>query len=147
MRNKLSAIPISVVLLISCSEEIPSSQVPSLVLNVATDKYNSNQIEWEKNGSLYEAEIEVNDSTEISLQINEAGKLVMEKQDIPKNLVPANILTKIEREFSGFQLHDVEKVEKDSRLYYQFELKSNGKEFNLVFNEDGNEEKTVKYWN
>ena len=147
MRNKLSAIPISVVLLISCSEEIPSSQVPSLVLNAATDKYNSKQIEWEKNGSLYEAEIEVNDSTEISLQINEAGKLVMEKQDIPKNKVPANILTKIEQEFSGFQFHDVEKLKKDSRLYYQFELKSKGKEVNLVFNADGTEEKTMTYWN
>jgi hypothetical protein len=147
MNSKFSGILFSATFFFSCNEEIPSSQVPSLVLNVAADKYNSRQVEWEKKGSFYEAEIEINDSIEICLIINAAGTLIMEKMDISKNLVPAKIIYKIGQEFKEYQFNDIEKLIIDTSLYYQFELKSKGKEINLVFNSDGKEEKTIKYWN
>ena len=132
----------------SCNEEnIPSSEVPSVVLNAVQPEYNSTDIEWEMEGGFYEAEIEVNDSTELTLQINEAGKLIMQKQDIPRILIPTPILASIESQYKEFSFEDIEELKKDSVTYYQFELRSNGSVFNLVFNNEGKIDKSIAYWN
>ena len=54
-------------LMFSCSgQRISKDKVPSLVLNTLKAKYPlANDVDWEKQGNLYEAELDINDSTEI----------------------------------------------------------------------------------
>ena len=136
-------------LMFSCSgQRISKDKVPSLVLNTLKAKYPlANDVDWEKQGNLYEAELDINDSTEISVRIDEAGKLIMQKQDVPDNDLSSAIMKVIKDKYKDYTIDDVEKIENNGAIYYQVELKGKGrKELNLVFSAEGREESTISYW-
>ncbi|HEX6170351.1 MAG TPA: PepSY-like domain-containing protein [Chitinophagaceae bacterium] len=122
----------------SCSQDIPGSKVPSVVLNTVEAKFGTSpKIEWEKKNTLYEAEFK-KDSTEYTVYIDSAGKLVMYKLDIKESELPAAVSTIISTEYIGYKVDDSEKVEKDGTTYYQVELEGKGKkDMELVFSADG----------
>ena len=124
--------------LCSCSEDIPDSKVPSVVLNAVQAKFgNANKIEWEKKNNQYEAEFK-KDSIEYAVYIDSAGKLVMYKKDIEENELPAEVSRVISTEYIGYKIDDAEKIEKDGITYYQVELEGKGKkEVELIFSADG----------
>ena len=92
-------------LMFSCSgQRISKDKVPSLVLNTLKAKYPlANDVDWEKQGNLYEAELDINDSTEISVRIDEAGKLIMQKQDAPESDLPSAIMMVIKNKYKTIQ--------------------------------------------
>ena len=139
----------SLLLLQSCgSQEISSKKVPSVVLNTIKEQYPvTNKVEWKKLKTGYEAEIALNDSTEVSLLVNESGKLVMQKADVTVGEIPAAILSSIQSQYADYTIDDVEKLEAEGNIYYQFELEGKGKkDRNLVFTTQGQEEKKLSYW-
>ncbi len=134
---------------ISCSSQnIPSDKVPSIVLNAFKAKFPvTNDVDWEKHKNLYEAELDINDSTEVTVLIDEAGKLVMQKQDIPVSELSSGIMAVLQNQYKEHRIDDVEKIEKDGVIYYQVELNVKGKrDLNLVFSADGREEKSISFW-
>jgi len=136
-------------LIASCNgQNISRDKVPSLVLNTLKAKYPLiNDVDWEKHGNIYEAEFDLNDSTEISVRIDEAGGLIMQKQDVPNSNLTSEIAAVIKSQYKDYTIDDVEKIEKDGVIYYQVELKGkNKKEVNLVLLPDGTEEKKISYW-
>ena len=136
-------------LIASCrGENIPQDAVPSVVLNALKAKYpSSNDVDWKKNGRIYEAELDINDSTEISVRIDEAGTVVMQKHDVPRSQLAPALLAAIQNQYKDFRIDDVERIEKGSAVFYQVELKSRGrKEVNSLFAEDGKEETGMAYW-
>lgn len=138
-----------VLLIISCNgQDISRDKVPSLVLNTLKAKYPvSNDVEWEKHGNLYEAEFDINDSIEVSALIDETGKMVMQKRDVPNSELSSAIRTVIQNQYKDYMIDDVEKIEKEGAVYYQVELKGTlKKEVNLIFSTDGIEEKSISYW-
>lgn len=122
----------------SCSQDIPGSKVPSVVLNTVQAKFGTApKIEWEKKNTLYEAEFK-KDSTEYTVYIDSAGKLVMYKLDIKESDLPGAVSTIISTEYIGYKVDDTEKVEKDGTTYYQVELEGKGKkDLKLNFSADG----------
>lgn len=147
-RKVIMFIPLALLIVACSGQKISKAKVPSLVLNTMKAKYPlANDVEWEKHPNFYEAEFDMNDSTEISTRIDETGKLIMQKQDIAHNdLIPA-IVTVIKDKYKDYTIDDVEKIENNGAIYYQVELKGKGKkELNLVFSTDGREEKTISYW-
>lgn len=139
----------SALLFSSCSSQgIASSKVPSVVHNTLKAKYPiANNVDWEKYGNVYEAELDINDSVEISVRIDDSGNLLMQKQDVPNNDLSTGIKTVIQDHYKDHRLNEVEKIEKNGAVYYQVELKGKGKkEVNLVFSADGREEKSISYW-
>jgi len=136
-------------LIASCKgQNITKDKVPSLVSNTLKAKFPStSDVDWEKHGNTYEAELDMNDSTELSVRIDESGKILMQKQDIASSELSINIATTIQNQYPGYTLDDIEKIDKDGTIYYQVELKAKGKkELNLVFSTDGKEEKNIAYW-
>jgi biopolymer transport protein ExbD len=136
-------------LIVSCNgQNISKDKVPSLVLNTLKAKYPLiNDVDWEKHTNLYEAELDLNDSTEISVRIDEAGGLIMQKQDVPHSNLTSEIAGVIKSQYTDYTIDDVEKIEKDGVIYYQVELKGkNKKEVNLVLLPDGTQEKKFSYW-
>jgi len=131
-------VSVSLFSLWSCSQDIPADKVPSVVLNTVQAKFgNAAKIEWEKKNNLYEAEFKM-DSIDYSVYIDPAGKLVMQKQDVKKNELPAALSTVIRTEYNDYKIDDVEKVVKDGVIYYQVELEGKGKkDLELVFTADG----------
>lgn len=139
----------SAFLLASCSsQDIGSANVPSLVLNTLKAKYPlTNDVNWEKHGSFYEAELEINDGIEVSLQIDKTGTLLMEKLDVPGKDISPGILAVIKDQYIGYTIVDTELINNKGTIYYQVELKGKGKKkMNLIFATDGKEEKSIPYW-
>ncbi len=136
-------------LIVSCQgQNISKDKVPSLVLNALKSNFPlANKVDWEKHGNLYEAELDLNDTTEVSLRIDDAGKLIMKKQDISKIELPTGVMNTIKSQYNTYEIDDVEKIQKNDSVYFQVELKAKGKrELNLVFSANGNEEKEITYW-
>jgi uncharacterized membrane protein YkoI len=138
-----------VFLLQSCSsQDISASKVPSVVLNTFKENHAAKDVvEWKKLQNVYEAEVALNDSTELSLQIDDAGKLLMQKQDVAIAELPPVVLASVQNELAGYTIDDAEKLERNGMAYYQFELEGKGKkDRKLVLTADGKEDNTIKYW-
>jgi hypothetical protein len=136
-------------MLASCSnQEIASGKVPSVVLNSVKEKFPSaTGIDWEKKDNLYEAELDLNDSTDVSILVNDAGKWIMHKQDIPLSYIPAAILSTLQNQYKDHTIDDAERVEVEGAVYYQFDMEGNGtRDLKLVFTEAGTVENNRKYW-
>ena len=136
-------------LLAACSNrEISSSKVPSVVLNAISEQYPAKEeVDWKKLGNLYEAEIDLNDSVDITVQVNEAGQVTMQKQDITTAELPATIQSAIQGQYPGYTTDEVEKVTKGGLAYYQLELEASGKKNKrLVFSADGKEDAGTAFW-
>lgn len=124
--------------LISCAQDIPASKVPSVVQNTLQSTFsNAAKVEWEKKGTLYEAEFEI-DKTEYTAHIEASGKLLVYKVDITAAEVPAAITQAIARDHAGYQLDDADKLVKDGTTYYQVELEAKGKkDLKVVYTANG----------
>lgn len=149
MKGQLLTVVAVTLMTISCrSQDISPNKVPSVVLNTVKAKYPAAQdVDWEKHSNYYEAELDLNDSTEVTLRIDAAGTLLMQKQDVSVYELPNSITTVLQNQYKDYHVDDVEKLEKDGSVYYQVELERNGeKDVKRVFAADGREEKTIAYW-
>jgi len=138
MKSTILIVTASLFFLYSCSQDIPNSKVPSVVLNTLQAKYGSaNKIEWEKKNNLYEAEFK-RDSIEYAIYIDPTGKLVMYKMDIKENDLPTAVSLAISTGYTGYNIDDAEKIEKEGVTWYQVELEGKGKkDLKLNFSTDG----------
>ena len=76
-----------------------------------------------KHGSQYEAEINLNDSVEITTKIDETGKLLMERTDVPITGLSREILFVLRNLSKDYTIDEAEKVLTNGTVYYQMELK------------------------
>lgn len=149
MKEKIVGFLVVAGLLTACSnQEISSSKVPSVVLNAVSEQYPAkDNIEWKKLGALYEADIDLNDSMDVTVQVNEEGQVMMQKQDITTAELPAAILSAVQAQYAGYTVDEVEKLTKGSTVYYQMELEASGKkDKKIVFTADGKEDSGTPFW-
>jgi hypothetical protein len=130
------------------SQHISHEKVPSVVLNTLKAQYPiTNQVMWEKDHDLYEADVRINDSTKVTICIDETGKLVMQKYDISASELPAPVIAALQTKYKEYAGDEAERLERDGRIYYQVELDhSRKKDLNLVLLPDGNEDKKMYFW-
>jgi len=147
MKNTILVVTASLFFLYSCSQDIPNSKVPSVVLNTVQAKFGSaNKIEWEKKNNLFEAEFKM-DSIEYVVYVDPAGKLVMYKMDIKENELPTAVSLAISTEYIGYKIDDAEKIEKDGVTCYQVELEGKGKkDLKLNFSAEGKLAQEMNYF-
>ena len=137
------------ILFSSCrAQDISEKKIPAVVLNSLKAKYPvAKNIDWEKHGTNYEAEFDVNDSAEISVQIDTGGNILMEKQDVSQSELGQAIVATIQEVYKGYVIDDAEKINKAGAVYFQAELEAKGKKkLQLVFFADGREDKSTPYW-
>ena len=132
--------------LVSCGQNIPTVDVPSLVLNTFKARFTSAvDIEWEKKKDHYEADFEIG-TADHEVQINPAGNILLHKQQISILDLPKVITDQITSKFKDFKLDEADKLEKDGKIYYQVELDKGFTEKKMVFAENGEETKAISYW-
>lgn len=130
------------------SREIPKEDVPSVVLNALEAELSTvSTVEWEKHNDLYEAETNIDDSTEVTTLIDATGKIVKRKTDIPLKQLGDSLKNIIAARYQKFSIEDVEKVESEGMVYFQVELKqTKGRDLHVVLNINGQEDRSIKYW-
>lgn len=124
--------------LLSCGQQIPAGQVPSVVQNTVKTKFaHATDIDWEKKEDKFEAEFDINNTDHKAL-LDASGKLIMYKMDIAIQDLPPAVSGSINSQHAGYVIDDAEKLEKDGKVYYQVELDARGKkEKRLVYTTDG----------
>jgi hypothetical protein len=133
----------------SCNgQDIAAAKVPSVVLNAVKEKYpTALDVDWEKHGNQYDAELDLTGGLDVTLRIDEAGMVLMQKQDIAVAELPKAILEAIQNGYKEYRLEDADKIEKGGTVYYQVELDRNWRrDVKLVFSNTGQEEKAIAYW-
>ncbi len=121
-------------------QDIPQSQVPSLIVNSFQQTFSKAfDVEWELKGDLYKVEFETGLlGTDHDAWYDKTGKLVRHKEEISKSDLPQKILAKINSDFSGYRIDDVKKITEGSKVTYSLELKTFTEEWKVAFDENGN---------
>ena len=128
------------------AQDIPASQVPAAVTSAFTQEYSSpTDVDWEKKRKNFEVEFEV-DGIDHKALYNAEGKHLMTKRDLREADLPPAITQKIAADYSGYDIDDVDELIVEGKTYYQVELDGTLRDRKLVFGEDGQEARGVKYW-
>ena len=123
--------------IIANAQDIPQSQVPSVVLNAFQGKFSdAKDVEWEAKNELYKAEFEVNKRGH-DVWIDKTGKITKHKEDFPKKELPQAVQQQIASEFKGYTLDDADKIEMDGKVFYQVELDGTADDRKVLFSADG----------
>ena len=122
---------------VSFAQDVPKSQVPSVVLNVFQAKFsNATDVEWELKGDEYKAEFEIG-KRDHDVWIDKSGNIKKHKEDFPKKDLPAAITEKLEKEFQTYRIDDADKIEMDGKVFYQVELENGSDKRKLLLSADG----------
>lgn len=120
------------------AQDISADQVPSLVVNNFQKSFpKATDIEWEKDGDLYQADFETGISNDHEAWFNNEGVLVKHQEEISKDALPNEVLTKIKSQFGTFRIDDTEKITSGTITTYQIELKKLTEEVKVVFSSSG----------
>lgn len=131
----------------ACGQQVDAGKVPSVVVNALNAKYNSaTSIEWEKKQDHYEAEFTLN-GKELEVQVDGAGKILVEKSNLPANELPAAVTAALQSSYKDYSVDDAERLDRGGVVYYQVELEGRGKkDLKKIFTAAGAEENSVAYW-
>lgn len=121
------------------AQDIPQSQVPSLVLNNFRSSFSDvKDIDWEKKGDLYKVEFETGFwNGDHTAWYNEEGDLIKHKEEIAKKELPESIREILQKDYRWYWVKDVEKLTEKDQVSYLVELKSFTEEWDIVFDESG----------
>lgn len=121
-------------------QDIPQSQVPSIVLNNFQQSFpKAFDVEWKLKGEQYKVEFETGLlGADHEAWYDKLGKLVRYKEEISKSNLPQKVLAKINGDFSAYRVEDVKKITEDNKETYTLELKTFTEEWKVVFDSAGN---------
>ncbi len=120
------------------AQDIPLDQVPSVVRNSFETAFpKAKDIDWEKEGALYNVEFETGRRTDHEAWYDASGKLVKHKQDISRKELPSEVNRVIEREFKGYRVDDMEKITAGTTTTYRLELDSRRQDWIITVDANG----------
>ncbi|RYG32560.1 MAG: hypothetical protein EOO01_34130 [Chitinophagaceae bacterium] len=124
--------------MISCSQDIAASKVPSVVQNALQVKFpNATKIDWEKKGKAFEADFNLENEGH-ELLIDGTGKVIAHKTDILPGELPQAVNSAVRQDHATYKIDDAQKIELDGIIYYQVELDAKGKkDQHLVYTAEG----------
>lgn len=118
----------------SFAQDILETNVPSVIVNKFKGSYpKANDVEWEKEGMLYKVDFGVGLTKDYKAWYNSAGQRVKLSEDISKTNLPKNIMSKIKTDFAKYRIDDAKKITAGKAVTYSVELKSNKKDWKVVF--------------
>ena len=122
------------------SQDIPQSQLPSVVVNVFNKQFPKvTDLEWEMEGSLYNADFETGWNIDHEVWYTKEGKMVKHKEDISVIDLPKAVSQKIATDFKGYSLHDLERIMDNGKVVYKMELKALiEQDWDVVLDANGN---------
>lgn len=124
------------------AQDIPQSQVPSVVVNSFQKSFpKATDVEWELQNAdqLYKVEFETGlAGYDHDAWYDKTGKLVKHKEEISRNDLPPSVTAKINTDYKGYRIDDVKKITEGNVVTYSLEIKSGKEEWKLVLDAGGN---------
>ena len=136
-------------LTISCNsqgnndEVIPTSTIPKNIIQTFENQFSGvEQAEWSKEDDLYEVEFKMGD-LEYEAAFNSNGETIAIEVKIDRAHLPDAVNEYLDKNYPNTIFEDIEKVTNNNGYFYEIEGEENGKEFELLFDGNGNFLKTV----
>ena len=124
---------------------IVSGQNPTLPIEVQTafsKKFSSVQeLKWEREDNEWEAEFKLN-GTEMSASFDNLGKWLGTETKLQKKDVPAYVFKSINLKFDGWEIEEIERIEKPDFKGYEITLEKKETETEILVTDTG--ELTIK---
>jgi len=123
--------------LIVCGQT--SEDVPAKVKTTFAKKFpNSTNVKWVKESdNEWEAEFKM-EGKEYSANFDNTGTWMETEYKIGTNEIPATVKATIEKEFAGYKIEESELSETADGKVYEFELKNDKEEMEVVIDMNGN---------
>lgn len=105
------------------AQDIPQSQVPSVILNQFNKQFpKATDVEWEMDGNLYNVDFEIGWNIDHEIWYNAEGEMVKHKEDISKSELPKAVNDRIQADFNGYSIDDLERITDNGKVIYKMEL-------------------------
>jgi hypothetical protein len=125
----------------SFAQDVPQSQVPSLVLNSFQQAFpKASDVDWEMDGDKYKVDFEIGlKGVDHEVWYDQGGKLLKHTEEISKADLPEAVRAKIEADYGSYRIDDVRKITEGSGSIYSLEAKKGNEEWKITFDSAGKE--------
>lgn len=131
----------------ACENEIPPSEVPSIVKNTFKNRFSKAiDMEWKVVQDNYEVSFEIND-IDYTAALDKSGTLLKYKYEIDRNKVSGPIKSFLASEFPKKNWEDPECIIYGNSEYFQLEIDGMFNDKKLVIDSMGRLLENVTYWN
>lgn len=139
MKKHMLIIPFLSMTMLSQAQDIMQSQVPSVVVNIFHTAFpKATDVEWEMDGMHYNVEFETGWNVDHEIWYTATGEMVRHKEDIPVSELPTAVRQRIDTDFSGYSIDDLERITEGSNTSFKMELNSLMKQdWDVVIGADG----------
>jgi len=121
------------------AQKLKNSEVPTAVKQAFAKNFPSaKEVKWSKEDATeFEAEFK-SGATEKSANFDQSGKWVVTETEIKKSDLPQAVQAAVAKEFAGYKMDEIEKVEKpDNVVLYEMELEKNKVTYEVQFDANG----------
>ncbi|MDO1512847.1 PepSY-like domain-containing protein [Maribacter confluentis] len=140
MKNKhiLTGALATLGIFIGSAQDIDTNTVPANLKDTFEQSYpTANDVEWEKEGTSYKVEFEIN-AQDHEIWYATDGTTTKTEQELTEADLPQAIRTAITNTYAGYKVDEVEKTTENGSTTYEVELKKGWiNEKDVVFNADG----------
>ncbi len=131
---------------VSCENEIPTSEVPSIVQNTFKSNFaQAKDLDWELINDAYEVSFEIENVDHDAL-LDRSGNLLKYKHRIDGTQIPQGIKTFLAQNYPKEKWDDAEYIVEGKSKYFQIELDGFFTDKKMVLNANGKELSDTKYW-
>lgn len=122
-----------------CAQKINNKKVPAAVISAFKQKFpTATKIKWElESKTEYEASFKLN-GTEVSANFDNTGKWLETETEIKVADLPAAIIAILLKDFAGYRIEEIEKIESAKNgNCYEVELEKDKENLEALFTADG----------
>ncbi len=110
---------------ITMAQDISTSQVPSVILNQFNKDFSkANDVDWEMEGNLYNVDFEMGWNIDHEVWYSADGKIIKHKEVIAIKELPKAVSSRINTDFKGYSIDDLERITENGKVVYKMELNS-----------------------
>lgn len=138
MKKRILSIGLSLLACVSFAQDIPASQVPSVVLKQFNiDFPKAKDIDWELENNTYIVEFEQGWSKDFEVWYSSNGEKIRIEEEIVKSELPKAIVLAIQTNYPSYRIDDIEKITENNTVAYKIDIEKRDVEKTLFFNENG----------
>ena len=122
------------------AQDIKEAQVPAVILNTYKQNFKSAKFsDWEiKSNGMYEVEFKTSlTGKDHTALFTPEGKLYQHKQELATKDLPAAVTASIKKDFKGYRIDDVDRIDQQGKVTYKVSLKSNAQDYDVVIGANG----------
>lgn len=125
MRTQILMIATLGIFNFSNAQEVPQSQIPSVIVNQFNSKFSkATDAEWEIQGTTYNVEFETGWNIDHEIWYTSEGKILKHKEDISVSELPKAVHNRINTDFKGYSIDDLQRITEGNKVVYKMELNS-----------------------